>query len=118
VDDPRHSPAERVIELLLERGAAVSYHDPYVGAFRVGADVFHRAAEVLSSVPLTAEALAAADVVVILTAHRALDYGQVVAAARLVVDAANATGTLAAPHVVRLGAPPPEREMAYNAPPP
>ncbi|MGE5263864.1 MAG: nucleotide sugar dehydrogenase, partial [Acidobacteriota bacterium] len=30
VDDARNSPAERVIELLLERGALVRYHDPYV----------------------------------------------------------------------------------------
>src|SRR5512136_3119951 len=30
VDDSRNSPAERVIELLLEAGANVVYHDPYI----------------------------------------------------------------------------------------
>ena len=30
IDDPRNSPAERVIELLLQRGAQVQYHDQYV----------------------------------------------------------------------------------------
>jgi UDP-N-acetyl-D-glucosamine dehydrogenase len=40
VDDARNSPAERIIELLLRRGAQVSYSDPYVPRFRVGRDVF------------------------------------------------------------------------------
>jgi UDP-N-acetyl-D-glucosamine dehydrogenase len=105
VDDPRHSPAERVIELLLERGAAVRYHDPHVAEFHVGGDVFHRFREVLRSVPLTDEELAAADIVVIITAHRAVDYGRVVRLARLVLDTANATGADAGRHVARLGAP-------------
>ncbi len=105
VDDPRNSPAERIIELLLERGAVVSYHDPHVAQFQVGDNAFHRAAVTLRSVPLTDEVLAAADAVVIVAAHRAIDYHRVVDRARLVVDTANATGECGRPHVVRLGAP-------------
>ncbi len=107
VDDPRQSPAERVIELLLERGAQVRYHDPHVPVFHVGANVFHRDRERLASVPLTDEELAAADVAVIITAHRQVDYERVTRWARLVVDTANVTGAGAGATVVRLGAPPP-----------
>jgi len=107
VDDSRNSPAERVIELLLSRGARVRYHDPYIPRFRVGGDVFYRANAVLESVPLTDEALADADCVVILTGHRNLDYGRVVRQARVVVDCCNATGGTVpgAAYIVRLGAP-------------
>jgi UDP-N-acetyl-D-glucosamine dehydrogenase len=110
VDDPRNSPAERVIELLLERGAEVGYHDPHIPEFHLGPDAFHRQRRTLASVPLSDEALGAADVVIIVTGHRAVDYGRVVRLSRLVVDTCNAT----ADHrhdgavVVRLGAPRPD----------
>lgn len=110
VDDARNSPAERIIELLLGRGAEVAYHDPYIPRFRVGGDVFRREAREFASVPLEEGWLRWADVVVIVTGHRAVDYGKVVREARLVVDTCNATMGL--PHasavVVRLGAPMPE----------
>ncbi|HEY74704.1 MAG TPA: nucleotide sugar dehydrogenase [Thermoflexia bacterium] len=107
VDDSRNSPAERVIELLLSRGAEVHYHDPYIPRFRVGGDVFYRTNAVLESVPLTDEELAAADCVAIVTGHRSLDYDRVVQQARVVVDCCNATRRTASgrARVVRLGAP-------------
>ncbi len=74
VDDPRNSPAERVIELLLARGAEVRYHDPYIPRFTVGGDVFYRPNCTLESVPLTDEELASADCVVIVTGHHSVDY--------------------------------------------
>jgi UDP-N-acetyl-D-glucosamine dehydrogenase len=107
VDDARNSPAERVIELLLQRGAEVTVHDPHVPRFRIGRDVFYREERWLESVPLTDRLLAAADCVVILAGHRAVDYSQVVRAARLVVDTVNCTsGLRGAAEVVRIGAPP------------
>ena len=115
IDDARNSPAERVIELLLTRGACVRYHDPYVPRFQVGDDVFHREAVVLESVPLTEEEIGAADCVLIVTGHRSLDYTLVVQHANLVVDTCNATGGVSArldpsnielrDKIVRLGAP-------------
>jgi UDP-N-acetyl-D-glucosamine dehydrogenase len=107
IDDARNSPAERVIELLLDRGAIVTYHDPYVPHFRVGGDVFHRELVVLESVPLTEATLADADCAVIVTAHRDLDYGQVVEHAGLVVDTRNVTVDMpdGRAKIVRLGAP-------------
>ncbi len=106
VDDPRNSPAERVIELLLARGAEVRYHDPYIPRFTVGGDVFYRPNCTLDSVPLTDEELASADCVVIVTGHRSVDYARVVQKAQRVVDCCNATrGTPPDRRVVRLGAP-------------
>jgi UDP-N-acetyl-D-glucosamine dehydrogenase len=112
IDDARNSPAERVIELLLSRGAAVSYHDPYVPRYRVGRDVFHREECWLESVALTDEALAAADCVIVVAGHKVVDYGRVLRQARLVVDTVNVThsqpdsGTA---EVIRVGAPLPEQ---------
>jgi UDP-N-acetyl-D-glucosamine dehydrogenase len=107
IDDARNSPAERVIELLLCRGATVRYHDPYVPQFHVGNDVFHRRAVVLESVPLTEETLGEADCVVIVTGHRSLDYQRVMRHADLIVDTCNTTTDVAdrEKKIVCLGAP-------------
>jgi len=106
IDDPRNSPAERVIELLLDGGAHVSYHDPYVPTFSIGKDVFYPDNPTLSSVPLEDEALSTADCVVIVTGHSSLDYGRIVERAKAVVDSCNATkGVKDRKRVVRLGAP-------------
>ena len=105
-DDARNSPAERIIELLLNRGAQVSYSDPYVPRYRVGRDVFYPSERWLESVPLTAEALAAADCVMIVAGHRAVDYAKVTQQATLIVDAVNATSGLhGSARIVRVGAP-------------
>jgi UDP-N-acetyl-D-glucosamine dehydrogenase len=107
IADARNSPAERVIELLLGRGAEVCYHDSYVPTFAVGGDVVHRDRVVLESVPLTAKRLGGQDCVVIVTAHDSVDYSRVVKSAPLVVDTCNATAGVEyeAGKVLRLGAP-------------
>lgn len=107
VDDPRNSPAKRIIELLLSRGALVSYHDPYVPRFRIGNDVFHHEGVALESVSLTGEALSGADCVVIVTGHRNVDYERVVDQAARVVDTCNAVADVdgGQDKVLRLGAP-------------
>ena len=81
IDDTRESPALKMIELLQEAGADVSYHDPFVAEVpELG----------LSSVPLEP---GASDCVVIVTAHSGIDYGELVEQAPLVVDLRNATGS-------------------------
>ncbi|HNS51970.1 MAG TPA: nucleotide sugar dehydrogenase [Anaerolineae bacterium] len=106
IDDARNSPAERVIELLLRRGAHVSYHDPYVARYRVGHDVFFPEERWLESVPLDDEALQAADCVIILAGHRSIRYDRVTQQARVVVDTVNAThGLTGLARIVRVGAP-------------
>jgi UDP-N-acetyl-D-glucosamine dehydrogenase len=107
IDDARNSPAKRIIELLLSRGARVRYHDPYVPRFQVGNDVFHRKTVVLESMPLTEKEITAADCVVVVTDHRSLDYERVVKHANLVVDTRNVTSGMASHRekIVRLGTP-------------
>jgi UDP-N-acetyl-D-glucosamine dehydrogenase len=106
VDDPRNSPAERVIELLLAQGATTNYHDPYVPEFTVGGDVFHSEKQTLISVPLTESALVEHDCVVIVTGHHDLDYDWIVSHSALVVDSCNATASVGehSSRVLRLGA--------------
>ncbi len=105
IDDPRNSPAERVIELLLQRGAQVQYHDKYVPQYAIGPDAFCREKTTLTSIDLTDEALRASDVAVIVTGHRHVDYQQVVDTTRLVVDCCNVTEGLTDGdgRIVRLG---------------
>lgn len=105
IDDARNSPAERIIEMLLEEGARVSYNDPYVPAYTIGGDVFHPERLTLRSVPLEA-ALETNDCVIIAAGHSCYDYDLIVEKARVVVDTCNATRQVArgSEKVVRLGA--------------
>jgi UDP-N-acetyl-D-glucosamine dehydrogenase len=106
IDDARNSPAERIIELLLQRGAEVSFSDPYVPRYRVGRDVFYSEERWLEHTDVTDEVLGDMDCVVIVAGHQAVDYLQIVQHARLVVDTVNATqGLSGSAQVVRVGAP-------------
>jgi UDP-N-acetyl-D-glucosamine dehydrogenase len=80
IGDVRESPALKIIHLLQNAGAVVSYHDPHVAQLPELE---------LASVDLDP---AAYDCVVIVTAHSSIDYEAVVAQAQLVVDFRNATG--------------------------
>jgi len=101
IGDFRESPALDVLATLDRKGARLSYHDPYVS--ELAADEWPGARD-LSSVPLSDEALAAADCVVILTDHRVFDYDRIRTQASLVVDSRNAIKG-AYRHVFKLGAP-------------
>jgi UDP-N-acetyl-D-glucosamine dehydrogenase len=84
IDDPRESPSFELIELLLERGAHVSYHDPHVAEaprMRSWPNL-----PPLVSQPLTDELLRSTDAVLIATDHSAVDYANVLECAPLVVD--------------------------------
>jgi UDP-N-acetyl-D-glucosamine dehydrogenase len=108
IEDARNSPAERIIELLLQRGAQVSYHDPYVPSYRIGRDVFCQQEQWLESIDLTEAALTTTDCVVIVAGHQAIDYSYVTQQASLIVDTVNVTyGLRGTAQVVRVGAPPP-----------
>jgi UDP-N-acetyl-D-glucosamine dehydrogenase len=107
IDDARNSPAERIIELLLNAGAQVVYNDPYVPSYIVGQDVFHRGKVTLVSQDLSPSLLAAQDAVVIVSDHRVYDYPWLVRHARLVMDTRNATQGISTGRekIVRIGAP-------------
>ena len=91
IADVRESPAVKVLSLLRRRGAAIAYHDPHVP--RVLVDE-----QECASVPLTPDAMAGADCVVILTDHAGIDFARVVEHASFVFDTRNATRVVADPH--------------------
>lgn len=88
VDDCRESPSIKVLKILADRGAKISYFDPHVQGY-----VSHRYGRLPGQeIPaLTASVLAGVDATLILTDHDAFDYEQIVEHSRLVVDARNAT---------------------------
>ncbi|MGH7894014.1 MAG: nucleotide sugar dehydrogenase [Candidatus Binatia bacterium] len=95
VNDIRESPALIVMRILADKGAILSYSDPYIPTIREeGFD--------LDGVALTNGYLGNVDCVVILTDHKEVDYGEVVKTAPLVVDTRNALKGREAPHIVRL----------------
>jgi len=101
IDDVRESPALDVIKLLGDRGATVDYHDPYIPSISLEHAGGHGTKQ---SVSLTEQAVRAADCVVIVTDHSALDYAMLGRAARLIVDTRNAMNRLnsASARIVKL----------------
>lgn len=87
VDDQRESPALRIIDLLQDKGAKVSYNDPYVPQ-----SSGHRNFPGLSlkSVALDKKRIQASDAVIIATDHSAYDYEWIANNAALVIDTRNA----------------------------
>jgi UDP-N-acetyl-D-glucosamine dehydrogenase len=86
VDDLRESPALDVIGLLKQKGANVSYHDPYIP------HLDHEGWR-LESAPDVLTAAREADCVVIVTDHSSYDYLAILDAAKLIVDTRNALGS-------------------------
>ena len=92
VGDLREAPALKIARLAREAGAQVSYHDSHAPEL----------AELeLSSVDLD-EALPAADLVAIVTAHAEVDYERVVAESALVLDFRGVTRGIEASNLVQL----------------
>ncbi len=87
IDDPRESPAFKVIELLEQKGAAVRCHDPLIPRIPAMRHYKHLKAK---AVELTEKALADSDAVVIVTDHSAYDYPWIVRHSPLVLDTRNA----------------------------
>ena len=100
INDVRESPALGIIDQLMHKGAAVSYHDPFVPDLKVDG----RGS--LSGVALTDELLSGCDCAVIVTDHSDVDYSRVLRLAPLVVDTRNVTRRLRMPEheakIVRL----------------
>jgi UDP-N-acetyl-D-glucosamine dehydrogenase len=84
IDDVRESPAEKIVELLQKAGSEVAYHDPHVPEF-----------DGMRSVDYEPESY---DCVVIVTAHSAIDYDELIRRAEVIVDLRNATGSSGSKH--------------------
>jgi UDP-N-acetyl-D-glucosamine dehydrogenase len=85
VGDYRESPALDIIRLLREKGAEVSYHDPFCPAIDE-----HGLASgdwpPLTNVELDDRRLEQTDAVIVVTDHDGIDYGRLANRARLIVD--------------------------------
>lgn len=92
VDDPRESPSFELMELLLARGADLSYSDPHVPSLP---QMRHHELPAMESQDLTPEFLSSLDAVLIATDHSAFDYDEIVKHAPLVIDTRNATACVA-----------------------
>lgn len=95
VDDARESPGYTLMDKLKERGAEVSYYDPYIPAIRPSREHGHWAG--VECVPWKKEVISKFDAVLIATAHKAVNYAELSRWADLIVDTRNAmhgiTGT-------------------------
>jgi UDP-N-acetyl-D-glucosamine dehydrogenase len=87
IDDPRESPALKIISLLQEKGVKVSYNDPYAPA---AAEYRDYPGLVLKPVKLTEKNLKTFDAVIITTDHSVYDFDWIVKCSFLVVDTRNA----------------------------
>jgi UDP-N-acetyl-D-glucosamine dehydrogenase len=103
IDDMRESPALDVMGLLRDKGATVSYVDPYVP--EVHGREWSGRVDIKSEDPSTIS-YGRYDCVVIVTNHQTFDYDTMVTEAELIVDTRNAIHKAAA-HVFKLGAPHP-----------
>jgi UDP-N-acetyl-D-glucosamine dehydrogenase len=86
IDDPRESPAFKIIEALQQLGAVLSYHDPHIPELPT---MRHYRVPPLSSQPLTKEFVQSQDCLVIATDHSQVDYHFIAEHAGLVVDTRN-----------------------------
>jgi len=84
IDDMRESPALEIMDLMAQKGANVSYHDPYCPEIKD--DGHTPAGAVGKSIPLTDAALRNADAVIIVTDHSDIDYVRVQSLAKVLVD--------------------------------
>jgi len=79
VADTRESPAIKIFELLLAKGAEVQYYDPFVPQIKIAGKYY-------SSIPLLSSLFKEAECIVITTDHDGVDYAEIKKAASLLVD--------------------------------
>lgn len=91
IDDMRESPATKIAQMIVESGAELTYHDPYVPEFKG-----------MKSAELTASAVADFDAVVLITGHRNVDYAMIVDNAKLILDTRNALASFGSDKVIPL----------------
>jgi UDP-N-acetyl-D-glucosamine dehydrogenase len=99
VSDCRESPALDVMRLLSDKGAILSYNDPFVPSLQIGG-------RTLTSVELSPKEIAGQDCLVILTDHDGYDFRAILGSAKLAIDTRNATKELGEfkDRIIKLGA--------------
>lgn len=86
VDDYRESPTLKILMLLKDKGAEVSYHDPYIPAIQ---GIRRYPELVMHSSKLDEHALQAMDCLILVTDHSCFDYGWILQHSKLLVDTRN-----------------------------
>ena len=95
VNDVRESPALDILELLIKRGAKVSYSDPWVPELR-------HDGHTMSAVDVASALASKPDCAVVCTDHSAFDYDAILATGTLIVDTRNALKNRQGAHIFRL----------------
>ena len=96
VEDVRESPSLKLIQLLSDKGAKVSYNDPYTLKIKLSQGE-------LTSVALTKENLSSADCVVIATDHSCYNTEEIVSWSKLIFDTRGVTKGSKRKNIFRLG---------------
>lgn len=100
IADERESPVRPLARLLLEESAIVEYFDPFVQTWNIDSEHgAHASDRLLESVKDLTTACESADLVIVLQPHRGIDFTQVVAKSKLLLDT---RGTLQGAGVERL----------------
>jgi UDP-N-acetyl-D-glucosamine dehydrogenase len=86
-----------IIHMLGQRGAIVTYSDPFVPKLRADS-LLPRDMEAIP----TDEGVSQSDCVVIVTNHQAFDYGRIVQRSKLIVDTRNALKGISSNKIIRL----------------
>lgn len=94
VSDVRESPALDIMGLLKQRGAVLTYSDPYVPEVAIYDETYR-------SLPTDTD-MGRFDCVAVLTDHSGIDYDAVLSKAKVVFDARNATAPLTLPESVKV----------------
>jgi UDP-N-acetyl-D-glucosamine dehydrogenase len=81
------NPALTIMELLEARGATAAYHDPHVPT--IPSTRAHGRLSGRQSVDIDRKSLSAFDAVLVVTDHDAVDWEEIAAHARLIVDTRN-----------------------------
>ena len=97
IDDIRESPALDIYALLLEKGAEVYYHDPFVPSFKFEDTV-------ISSTDICEESIKYYDCVILATDHACFDYPMISKNTQLIVDTRNGFKEYRE-NIIKLGAP-------------
>ena len=96
VSDLRESPALIIAEMLIRRGAELTFSDPHVDSVRL------ETGQVLTGTPAAEAPLEEMDLVIVVTDHRAFPWAEIVRRSPLILDTRNALKGVKGDHIHRL----------------
>ena len=97
IDDDRESPSYKIMELLLQYGAEVEFHDPYIESIGTKREY----PQFTGKKRVSLERIDQFDITVILTDHSDYDYETIVKQSRLVVDTRNACAKIKSDKIIK-----------------